>query len=449
MMSAPGTPKKLNIKELVRRWDWLLTVAIAPVILFLGGGGGWALLVIPVVLVVQGIAWGEVLPVTPLNLAILVLVIMVGVSILVTPDLTVSLGKIAGLLYGIAVYFCVARHTRTRQGWRGSLVLYVSVGIGVALVGLAGTNWFTTKITGLNSLTSRLPVRLTGLPGAETGIHPNELAGTLLWVIPVILLAGLALVTEPRWFIHTSVKEKQRFRQFSGWAIFLTIAFLMTMVVLVLSQSRGAYLAILISGLILVIMILRRPARYWVIGLLAVDIIAGMILVQQFGWEWILNQVIGNLSPGTSALSLDSLNGRIEIWSRAIWAIQDVPLTGLGMNVFRNAVYLLYPMFQVSAGFNLGHAHNELLQVALDLGLPGLVGFVALYIGAFGMLIPAIRSCRAWRFLALGLLGGLLAHLVFGITDAIALGAKPGFLFWWLLGMVFGLYDQNRLGKIA
>jgi VIT1/CCC1 family predicted Fe2+/Mn2+ transporter len=77
------------------------------------------------------------------------------------------------------------------------------------------------------------------------------------------------------------------------------------------------------------------------------------------------------------------------------------------------------------------------------------VGFLALYIGALGMLIPAIRSSGAWRFLALGLLGGLLAHFVFGIADAVALGAKPGFLFWWLLGMVFGLYDQNRQVKVA
>ena len=44
----------------------------------------------------------------------------------------------------------------------------------------------------------------------------------------------------------------------------------------------------------------------------------------------------------------------------------------------------------------------------------------------------------------LALLGGLLAHFLFGMIDAVSLGAKPGFLFWWLLGMVFGLYDQCR-----
>ncbi len=134
----------------------------------------------------------------------------------------------------------------------------------------------------------------------------------------------------------------------------------------------------------------------------------------------------------------------MEIWSRAVWAIQDVPLTGLGMNVFRSAVNLLYPTFLVTAGVDMGHAHNELLQAALDLGLPGLVGFLALYVGAVGMLVPSMRAGGVQRLLALGLLGGLLAHFLFGLIDAVSLGAKPGFLFWWLLGMVFGLYDQSR-----
>jgi len=444
-----GLQGRSKFRELVRRWDWLLIVAMAPAMMFTEARQAWALLAIPIVMAVQGLAWGEVLPVTPLNPAILLLMVMAGVSTIVTPDLAGSFGKIAGLLYGMAVFFCVARHTRTRARWQGSLILFTLTGMGVAVVGLAGTKWFTTKITGLNALTDRLPVRLGGLPGAEAGIHPNELAGSLLWVIPVIVLAGLALVREPKWFTSRSGRGKVGVGQFKGWAVLLGVASLVTTGVLILSQSRGSYLAIALTGLVLVILILRGPARWLMIGLLAVDVIAGVILVSQFGWETILSQVIDSLPVGTSAFSISSLNGRVEIWLRAIWAIKDVPLTGLGMNVFRSAMYELYPTFQVSAGFNLGHAHNELLQAALDLGLPGLIGFLAVYIGALGMLIPSIRSGGARRLLALGLSGGLLAHFVFGITDAVALGAKPGFLFWWLLGMVYGLYDQCRQGAVA
>ena len=97
----------------------------------------------------------------------------------------------------------------------------------------------------------------------------------------------------------------------------------------------------------------------------------------------------------------------------------------------------------------MGHAHNELLQAALDLGLPGLVGFIALNFGAVGMLFRPIKTGGVWRLLAMGVFGGLLAHFLFGLTDAVAVGAKPGFLFWWLLAMAFGLYDQSRSMKPA
>ena len=97
----------------------------------------------------------------------------------------------------------------------------------------------------------------------------------------------------------------------------------------------------------------------------------------------------------------------------------------------------------------MGHAHNELLQAALDLGIPGLVGFLALNIAALGMVVSMLKMEGAQRLLALGLLGGLLAHFLFGLLDAIALGAKPGFIFWWLLGMVYGQYFQGQSVKVA
>jgi hypothetical protein len=38
---------------------------------------------------------------------------------------------------------------------------------------------------------------------------------------------------------------------------------------------------------------------------------------------------------------------------------------------------------------------------------------------------------RGWsRFVATGVGAGLLAHFVYGMTDTVALGAKPGIFFW-------------------
>jgi hypothetical protein len=75
----------------------------------------------------------------------------------------------------------------------------------------------------------------------------------------------------------------------------------------------------------------------------------------------------------------------------------------------------------ISPDYDFAHAHNELLQ-ATDLGVPGLVALLAIYFGTFGMLwslwhgAPDLET----RYLALGLAGGLLAHAIYGFTDAIA-----------------------------
>ena len=49
----------------------------------------------------------------------------------------------------------------------------------------------------------------------------------------------------------------------------------------------------------------------------------------------------------------------------------------------------------------------------------------------------------------MGLVGGLPAHVIYGMTGAVALGAKPGVLFWMLLGLICGLHAQIRSGSCS
>jgi len=128
----------------------------------------------------------------------------------------------------------------------------------------------------------------------------------------------------------------------------------------------------------------------------------------------------------------------------------------MGMNTFREVIHELYPLFTISSDFDLGHAHNEFLQTGLDLGFPGLIAFISIYIVAFWMLfktwklttpdeasdfpISFLSDPKLIKTMVLGLSGGLFAHMVFGMTDAISLGAKPGIFFWMLLGLITGLY---------
>ncbi len=63
----------------------------------------------------------------------------------------------------------------------------------------------------------------------------------------------------------------------------------------------------------------------------------------------------------------------------------------MGVGTFRRLVPLIYPYFLISPDTDIAHAHNHLLQVGLDLGLPGLISYVALW------LLAGVMLWRSWR----------------------------------------------------
>jgi putative inorganic carbon (hco3(-)) transporter len=158
--------------------------------------------------------------------------------------------------------------------------------------------------------------------------------------------------------------------------------------------------------------------------------------------QWTAALPAGALETMTADTAVRSLDGRVEIWSRAIYGLQDFPFTGMGIGTFRRVVPILYPLFLISPTTDIAHAHNHLLQTGLDLGIPGLIAYIAVWLGAGAMLWQTWRESRAlWaRSLVIGFTGSLLGYFVYGMTDTVALGAKPGFLFWILLGLIAALY---------
>jgi putative inorganic carbon (HCO3(-)) transporter len=136
-----------------------------------------------------------------------------------------------------------------------------------------------------------------------------------------------------------------------------------------------------------------------------------------------------------------SISGRLEIWARAVAALRDFPLTGVGLGAFRAIVHAVYPLYLIPPDYDIAHAHNFFLQAGLDFGLFGLIAVVALY------LLAAVQCSALWRTRlfaehqawGLGLLAALLGQAVYSLADAVAMGSKPNLLLWWLLGLIFGL----------
>jgi putative inorganic carbon (HCO3(-)) transporter len=109
-------------------------------------------------------------------------------------------------------------------------------------------------------------------------------------------------------------------------------------------------------------------------------------------------------------------------------------------------VHILYPLFLISPDTDIAHAHNHWLQAGLDLGIPGMIAYMALWLGLAAMLWQSWRQSRnSWlRVLSLGFAGCLVAYFVYGLLDTIALGARPGFIFWGMLGLIAALHQVMK-----
>jgi putative inorganic carbon (HCO3(-)) transporter len=423
-------------------WGWLILLAASPLFIFP------IPILTPVLLLAPVLLWlrARATPFarTPLDLPILLLSLMLLVSLYATPDLDYSWRKVAGVLLGITTYYLYVHTCRSSKMWWGGAMLFSALGAGLAGLGLLGTNW-SVKFPALGILLSRLPVQIFNLPGYESGYNSNAVAGTLIWLIPLSLATVVLLWQQP---LPTLTTRQRR------WLIALLLfTLIFNLSVFVLAQSRGGYIALGATLWLMLALWATRWRRAMLVGFVLIA-----LLGVGWGWHQRMFAMIDTTQTSLPTSAIDptnlseSLDSRLEVWSRALYAMQDFPFTGMGMNMFRRIVPILYPLFLISPEVDIAHAHNEFLQVALDLGIPGLIAFIAIYLCAGGMLWQLWRqglttedatTPKPSRLLALGLGGSLFAHLLFGLTDAIALGARSGIVFWMLLGLIASLYQQR------
>ncbi|MBI5303647.1 MAG: O-antigen ligase family protein [Chloroflexi bacterium] len=438
----------------LQRRRWLILMLVAPFLFFPSPDIALALVIVPGLWIIFWLAGEQPFARTPLNPALLVLCLMMLVSLGVTYDVGVSLPKIAGLILGIGVFDGFASYAKSPRGWWLCFLVFLLAGLGVAVIGLLGTQW-AIKFDALVPFTYRFEPRIVGLPGAEKGISPNEVAGALLWVIPSWFAFWLIGLTQLK---HQTPVPR---RWLAPINLLIGEALLFVVLVFLLCQSRSAYLALAVATVLLVLWLVRHRSRLFAGILIAIG-----ILLVTFAWRYetdpLLREALGSFSIGGASVSLDTFNGRAVVWSRARMGIEKYPLTGMGMNTFRYLVNTLEPDDPIYVGRDIAHAHNEYFQAALDLGIPGLLALVGIYAIAFWMLRQVWRQAtwksagapdstwltpRVTQVLVLGLGLGLFAHLLYGLTEAVALGAKPGILFWMLLGLVAGLYQQEEIGS--
>jgi putative inorganic carbon (HCO3(-)) transporter len=362
---------------------------------------------------------------TRVGWAVFSLLIMVPVTLWATALPDVTLPAVYQLLAGVAVFYSIVNWASSeRRVWWATLGL-VALGLALALIAPVSVQWMPPgKLFALPQIYGRFPLLL------KDPINANVMAGALALIMPMALALAL-----PGW------GRKRAGARSYLLAMAMGLSFLLMAFILFLTKSRGAYIAVVIT--LLLIPVLR--SRWFLVGLPLG--LAGLAVA----WWRQGTRALADLLMTTQAIG--GWEERQEVWSRAIYMIQDFPYTGIGMGSFGQVANVMYPFFLAGPDADIPHAHNLFLQVAVDLGLPGLIAHVALLTGCFCMAARIYKSqisksriadhkskiCNP-QSLAAGLLGSLTALVVHGLMDAATWGTKPAVMVWAVFGVTVALY---------
>lgn len=343
---------------------------------------------------------------TPLDWPLLLLLIWLPVNYWASIDKAASWDAISYLGFGIAAYFALLNWPPAHR--KPDLIAWpiMVFGFGLMLTAPLLSDLSTGKLFNIPAIDQLIQKLTAQVPG---NINANRIAGMLVVVLPLYV----AYAVRPNW-------KAQRWRQML-WGL----AALVMIGVVILTRSRNGYLAALIA--IALVGLLRWPR---LLRLLPIVLIVGAIAVYLIGPRLLLEE----LSSGDV---LNGLDGRLELWSRGLYALSDFPFTGIGIGTFDRVIPVLYPLFTIGADIRGMNAHNLFIQIGIDLGLPGLIAYLALSINTFILAAKVLRhreSALNWT-LAAGALGGLVAMFVHGIFDAPLWGSKAEFLPWLLMAL--------------
>lgn len=335
-----------------------------------------------------------------------------------------TINHFCGLALGLCSMGTIAAWCRTRERLTLVTVLFL-LGGAVALVTGSRSTTPVHKSKALFRETTAAVAAVTPLPlsalHSRTSVNRNALAAAAMLILPV---AGAVALATVRW------PGLQAGLRFAG-----LLTALWAGVVVVMMQSRSAWM----SAVVVLWIWARgamRPKVWWAItGVVSVALPMALIFV----WSG---------HPRTLEL-LETLEARTAIWQQGLQALRPSPWFGIGLDYFRHSGYspiLVWPDQIVGRP----HAHNVFLQTALDVGLLGLVAYLGLMGSVMRRATEVVKSSAGdpWvRHVATGAALSIVSVHVYGLLDAVPLGAKVGLFQWLSCGLVLAAWRIHRAAE--
>lgn len=197
------------------------------------------------------------------------------------------------------------------------------------------------------------------------------------------------------------------------------------------NQSRGSWLFNGINGVLITLRYCFVNIRY---------ILVLFVTVVGIGYAFTSNQSYMERLESTFNITTDVSNlGRIYVWEADKQMIMDHPVIGVGPGLWGKKYKEEYKLEKETQ--NLGHSHNNILQIASESGILGLIGFLGFSIFTIYKSVKNyIMSANPYD---LSIIVGFISYLfLFGSVD-YTWGNSSGIrMFWIVMGIMLQLRDN-------
>jgi len=276
--------------------------------------------------------------------------------------------------------------------------------------------------------------------------HPNDLGAYLIIVLPLMLM--IAVQSWNRW------RTKQDL--LNGLAVVGSLACSgAAFTILALTYSRSAWLGFLVGiGLWALV---RRSYKIFIFFVFVIIFVLTPLAVSKrdlpqsdlpFLRGGTAQEVtVSSADKGICGRFLNSLDrglnssDRLHYWEAAVRIIKDHPLTGIGLNTYTKVIREYAPRYP-------NYAHNCYLQVAAELGLPGLAVML------WALLAPLVFALRRFRTLTdprwsdiLGAVSaGYIALLAESALDTTFYSVQLFALLWVMMALLVAIPRASEAG---
>lgn len=337
-----------------------------------------------------------------IDMAVIVFMVFIFFGGAVSVDFSASIKSAAVFLALMLSYFLVANLIRNRtltsrilQSFALSMFVTALIGLYQKFFMAANTTWHDVSM--FDDIGTRI---------YSTFQNPNVYGEYLVMSIPL----AVSLM-----FIQKTYRER-----------FLTfIVTVSALFALVYTQSRGAWLAFLVSMAIYLLIRTSKMLVVYLLGVFSIPVLPFVLpssIVSRF-------MSIGNLGDSSTSY-------RVSIWRAAVKMIEDFFAGGIGIGTA--AFSKVYPSYSLAGIEAAPHSHQLFFQIAIEMGIFALIAFIAVIFilirkNSFGLMEYGKKN--GYTLISSAALCGIIGMLIQGMTDYVWYNYRVFGMFWIVMGL--------------